>query len=202
MGRPRVHAAVIALILALGTLMLAPGVSQAHVRAKYRNDFKARLADITQQALGWQDDLHTFRETLSVWHDQEQAIADDPDEHEALLGLEAQCQRFSDTYSPLCLNWKHQFDIPVLRYKAKYKLYFSTAREQSKFKKLCGELDHGAGGSVIFLGHIKLCEAYGELAVDPPRFDLYDQLLGESLQAEGDGSHEFDAARKALKGML
>ena len=208
MSKLTARGTIVLVLVALGVLLVAPGMAQAHVKAKYRGDYKARLAALYSQGADWQQHWTTFRDTLAVWADQEQQLvngtsSDPPDDpHGALLGLEQQCASFWNTYQPLPLIWKQQFDAPMSQYKARLKLYFSTVTEQRKFKKLCDKLQHGIGWDVIYTGHVKLVDAYFQLSQDPPGFDNYTELVNQGFAAYRDGSDEAHAAWQALRHML
>ena len=62
MTKPRAHTVLLLFAMTLMVLMVMPGVSQAHVRAKYRADYKARLADITSKAMYWANKWSSFQE--------------------------------------------------------------------------------------------------------------------------------------------
>ena len=202
MTKPRAHTVLLLFAMTLMVLMVMPGVSQAHVRAKYRADYKARLADITNKAMYWANKWSSFQEGPKNTALKMQPLVGDPTKHDALVALEQYAGQFATTYTGLTMTYRLAFDAPVNAFKARAKLYFSTFAAQAKFKAACKRLDHGAGFHLIYLSYLRICDAARDLSWDPPLLDQCTQDLDRSFDEYSEGAYEFDAASKTLRGLL
>jgi hypothetical protein len=143
MRKPRAHTVLLLFAMTLMVLMGMPGISQAHVKAKYRADYKARLADITNKAMYWADDWSKFEDIPKNVALKMQPLVGDPTKHDAPVALEEYAGQFADTYMGQTLTYRFAFDRPVNAFKARAKLYFSTLAAQNKFKAAVKRLGHG-----------------------------------------------------------
>ena len=201
---PKLHAHAVLLLLAvvLGVLLVMPGVGQAHVRTKYRADYSARLADITNKAMYWANKWSAFQEGPKNTALKMQPLVGDPTKHTALMALEQYAGGFASTYQGQSLEWRFAFDRPVNAFKARASLYFSTPAAQNKFKAAVKQLEHGAGFHVIFMSYLHICDAAKDLSWDPPLLDQSTQDLNQSFEDFSDGSADFDAASKIIKRLM
>ncbi len=202
MSKPHAHAVLRLLAMALGVLMVMPGVSQAHVRAKYRGDYMARLTDITDKAMYWANQWSKYQEGPKNTALKMQPLVGDPTQHDALMALEQYAGQIATTYMGQPSGWRLAFDRPVNAFKARAKLYFSTLAAQNKFKAAVKKLENGAGWDIIHLSYTHIFAAARALSWDPPLLDDCTQYLDQSFGDYSEGAYQFDSASKIIKRMM
>jgi hypothetical protein len=160
----------------------------------------AALQDKAQQWLQICLELHDgTRPFIDV---EQQFLAENPVDLEAIHKVEGECGEVAALYYRQCVVWKKLFNGSVDAYKVRAMLYFKTLKEQRRFKKLCGELSYHGGLDIIWRGFFKASDAYSALALHPPDFEWCASSLRGSWEALDNGTAGFGAARKSLLAML
>ncbi len=167
MARPNVRGAMLLAVVVLGVLLVTPDLCQAHVRTRYRADYKAKLADLKElfnaQALHYDNLKQGALDTV----DDMTPLVGDPDKHDELLAEEEWAHDVWLTIAPIPKAYTKEWNEMALAFRNRAALYFAKRAQQEEFKyqaafmKMAGELLASQA-----MEHI--VDAYWWLGGDPP----------------------------------
>jgi len=192
---------VILALVAACALLAMPGAAGAHVKAKYRTEYKRELTlfdrAFTTFANSYDnvtDDSRQRAETMAPW------VGDDA-QREQLVAWENDALAIYTTFKDLPMRLSMTFGKSIDAFKAKAKRYFSTAKQQSQFKKHCGLLKRYA---YYLMWHAQdhAYESYKFLGQDPPAFEAAAKALEDGDADAATGHEGWDKQQAALRGML
>jgi hypothetical protein len=192
---------VILALVAACTLLAVPGTAGAHVRAKYRAEYKRQVTlfdkAFNSYASGYDNATAGSRERAAIMWE----IRDNPEQRETLLAYEAAALEIYNRCKDLPMQWSMAFAKSINTFKGKAKRYFSTAKQQRLFKKRC-ELLKSYASYLMWLANDHAYESYKFLGQDPPAFEASAKALEDADADAATGREGWDKQRAALRGML
>ena len=140
---------VILILVAASLLLAVPGVAGAHVKAKYRAEYKAKLTSLNNGFLAFASNYDNMKQGSVDAAETMAPMIGDPDQHEQLVAAENWCLTVYNTNKGKPETW-------ILAYwprsstpsRDKAARYFATAAQQRTFKHAC-DLLKAYGGFLI-----------------------------------------------------
>jgi|GEM_PF-2008336 len=192
---------VILALVAACTLLAVPGTAGAHVKAKYRAEYKRQITlfdkAFTSFAISYDNRTADSRNRAEIMA----PMIGDPAQRETLLRHERAALEMYNTFKDQPMQLSMTFGKSIDAFKGKAKRYFSTARQQRLFKKRCGLLKSYAY-YLMWLANDHAYESYKFLGQDPPAFEAAAKALEDGDADAATGHEGWDAQRAALRGML
>jgi len=192
---------VILALVAACTLLAVPGTAGAHVRAKYRTEYKRQLTQFNKAFLTFASSYDNSSADSRYRAEIMAPMVDDPAQRETLLEHEAAALQMYNSFKDLPMELSMKFGKSINAFKAKAKRYFATAKQQRLFKKRC-ELLKSYASSLMWLGQDHVYESYKFLGQDPPAFESSAKALEDGDADAATGHEGWDKQRAALRGML
>jgi hypothetical protein len=192
---------VVLTLVAACALLTVPGVAGAHVKAKYRTQYKRQLTLLNKTFTTFANSYDNL--TADSRHRAEimEPMVGNPAQRDTLLQHEKAARDFYDQWKDLPMQLSMQFSKSINTFKAKAKRYFATAKQQRLFKKRC-ELLKSYASFLMWLANDHAYESYKYLGQDPPAFQASAKAL-EDADADAATGHEgWDAQRAKLRAML
>jgi hypothetical protein len=192
---------VILALVGACTLLAVPGVAGAHVKAKYRAEYKRELTLFNKAFTTFGNSYDNI--TGDSRHSAEimAPMVGEPSQRETLLDHEKAALDFYNQFKDLPMQLSMKFGKSINAFKAKAKRYFATAGQQRLFKKRCDLLKSYAY-YLMWLANDHAYESYKYLGMDPPAFEASAKAL-EDADADAATGHEgWDKQWAALRGML
>jgi hypothetical protein len=192
---------VILAVVAACTLLAVPGTVGAHVRAKYRTEYKQQLASFNKTFTTFANSYDNM--TADSRHRAEimAPMVGDPAQRETLLEHEAAALQIYNSFKDLPMQLSMKFGKSISAFKAKAERYFAAAKQQRLFKKRC-ELLKGYAYYLMWLGQDHAYDSYRLLGQDPPAFEASARALDDGDADAATGHEGWDKQRAALRGML
>jgi hypothetical protein len=199
-ARPWPTIVILALVAAC-TLLAVPGTAGAHVKAKYRAEYKRQITLLDKAFTTFANSYDNV--TADSRHRAEimAPMVGNPEQRETLLAHEEAALVIYTACKDLPMQLSMKFSKSINGFKAKAKRYFATAKQQRLFKKRC-ELLKSYASSLMWLGQDHAYESYKLLGQDPPAFEASAKALEEGDADAAVGHEGWDAQRAALRGML
>jgi hypothetical protein len=192
---------VILALVAACTLLAVPGAAGAHVRAKYRTEYKRQLTQFNKAfntfASSYDNSTADSRDRAAIMA----PMVGVPEQRETLLAYEEAARQMYASFKDLPMQLSMKFGKSIDAFKAKARRYFSTAKQQRLFKKRCGLLK-GYAYYLMWLGQDHAYESYKLLGQDPPAFEAHAKALEDGDADAATGHEGWDKQRAALRGML
>jgi hypothetical protein len=194
--------AMLVTLMALGVMLLAPSVSQAHVRAAYRADYKHRLAALKQVFNVQATHFDNMKQGVLDTVDTMRPMLNDPDKHEELVAQEEWAHDVWLTLAALPSQYEKTWDKMAKAFISRRTLYFARRRDQREFEyqatwvKIAGDL-------LVKQAMEHVVDAYFWLGGEP--LDLDRVMTAAIAEADSDAAsaHEtFDLAVPKVRGML
>ncbi len=187
-------------LVAASLLLAAPGVAGAHVKAKYRAEYKRQLTALNNGFLVFASNYDNMKQG-SVGTAQEMAPwIGDPDQHEQLVAAENWCLAIYNRNKGLPQTWSLAYAKTINTFKGKAARYFTTAAQQRKFKHDC-DLLRAYGSTLIMLANDHLYWSYRQLGYDPPNIDLAAQAIADADEDAATGHEGWDKWLAALRAL-
>jgi len=190
-GRRRIFSLrlpVILLLVAVSALLAVPGAATAHVKAKYRAEYKAALANEKVLFTAYDDHCSSFEAACVDLAKDMAPMIGDPDARETLLDHEAWALTVHDELERSTPSLWASADKSIKQLIAKAPRWFATSADRARFRR------EAAGMKSAFstllqeaLPHVSM--AFLDLGQDPPELtqaarDTSDGTV-DSLDAEG-----------------
>ena len=192
---------VILALVAACTLLAVPGTAGAHVRAKYRTEYKRQVNVLYKGFMTFGNNYDNMKQGSLDVAETMAPMIDDPDQHEQLVAHEDWCLAIYNSTKGKPYTWSVAFGKSVNTFSGKAKRYFSTAAQRRKFKKAC--LHFKANSAVlIWLANDCVYESYRVLGMDPPAIDLATKALADGDEYAASGHEGVDKWKAVLRGML
>jgi hypothetical protein len=190
------------LVLVAAALLLAlPGVAGAHVRAKYRTEYKAKLTSLSKGFNAFARNYDNMKQGSLDAAEVMAPMIGDPNQREQLVDHENWCLTIYNMNKGKPVTWATAYRKPISAFSGKAKLYFATAAQQRKFKSACGKLK--AYTSVLIMSaNDHLYESYRVLGLDPPALDLAAKAIAEGDEDAATGHEGADKWFAALRAQL
>lgn len=199
-ARPWRLLVIIALVAACA-LLAVPGVAGAHVKAKYRTEYKAKLTgydkSFTIFAIAY-DNLSassaSHAETVAPW-------IGDPAMAEQLQIWEDAARAIYEGCKDSPMQTSMKFSKSIKAFKGKAKRYFATATQQRLFKKRC-DLLKAYASYLMWLANDHVYDSYRLLGMHPPNLQASAEALADGDADAATGHEGWDKQYAALRGML
>jgi hypothetical protein len=192
---------VILALVAACMLLAVPGTAGAHVRAKYRAEYKRQITLFNNAFTTFANSYDNM--TADSRHRAEimAPMVGDPAQRETLLAHEAAALQIYDSFKDQPMQWSMTFGKSINAFKAKAKRYFATAKQQRLFKKRC-ELLKTYASCLMWHANDHAYESYQHLGQDPPAFAAQTKALEDGDADAATGHEGWDKQRAALRAML
>lgn len=191
----------ILVLVAAGLLLAVPGVAGAHVRAKYRAEYKTTLTSLNKGFLAFARSYDNMKQA-SIGAAQDMApMIGDPNQHEQLVAGENWCLNIYNMTKDKPTIWNFRFCKSINAFKGKAQRYFATATRQRRFKHAC-DLLKSYGGCLILLANDHVYDSFKKLGIDPPAIDLAAQAIADADEDAATGHEGFDKQLAALRTLL
>ena len=192
---------VILALVAACTLLAVPGTAGAHVKAQYRAEYKRQLTLFDKAFTTF---ANSYDNVTADSRDRAEIMAPmvgDPAQRETLLAHENGALEIYNRCKNLPMQMSMTFSKSINAFKGKAKRYFSTAKQQSLFKRRC-ELLKSYASSLMWLAQDHAYESYKFLAQDPPAFEASAKALEDGDADAAVGHEGWDEQQAALRAML
>ena len=191
---------VVLALVAASLLLAVPGVAGAHVKAKYKAEYKSRLTSLNSGFLAFARNYDNMK-SGSIGQAQTLApMIGDTNQHEQLVSGENWCLGIYNRYKGQPAKWNFAYAKAINTFKGKAARYFATAAQQRKFKHAC-DLLKAYGGVLIQLANDHLYDSYHELGYDPPNIDRSSQAIADADEDAATGHEGWDKWLAALRSL-
>ena len=192
---------VILALVAACTLLAVPGTAGAHVKAKYRAEYKRQVTLLYKGFMTFGNNYDNMSQGSRDVAETMAPMIGDPAQRETLVANENWCLGIYNSTKGKPYTWSVTWGKSINTFRGKAKRYFSTAAQQRKFKKAC--LGFNANSAVlIWLANDCVYESYRVLGMDPPAIDLAANALAEGDEFAASGHEGVDKWTAVLRGML
>jgi hypothetical protein len=192
---------VVLVLVAASLLLTVPGVAGAHVRAKYRADYKSRLTLLNMGFVAFARNYDNVKQGSVDTAETMAPMIGDPDQREQLVAHENWCLDIYNRFHGKPVTWLVPYWKTVDAFTSKAQRYFATATQRSKFKHACGRL-RASSGMLILSANDHLYESYRQLSFDPPHINLSAQAIAAGDEDAAYGHEGFDKWLAALRALL
>jgi hypothetical protein len=181
---------IIALLVAAISLLAAPGVAGAHVKARYRTEYKKAVSAKKDLFLVYATQFQNASIHCGQLRATMEPLINDPDQRETLLNGEAYALTIHDNLERTIPLWQKGTDSAFTTFFLKGKRWFATARQRSTFRHRAARLE-SVFSMVLEVAYPKVSLAFLDLSQDPP------DLASEA-------THIFDAgiAKDEARGLI
>jgi hypothetical protein len=191
---------VIVILVAASLLLAVPGIAGAHVKAKYRAEYKSELTLLNKGFMAFASNYDNMKEgSVDAAQDMAPMIGD-PNQHEQLVAGENWCRNIYDTVNDKPVTWMTAYQKRVGAFMGKAQRYFAIATQRSKFKHACSRLQ-AASAMLIYSANVHLYESYRQLGFDPPHIDLSAQAVAAGDEDAATGHEGWDKWLAALRAL-
>jgi hypothetical protein len=189
------------LVLVAASLVLAvPAVAGAHVKAKYRAEYRAKLTSLNSGFLAFASNYDNMKQgSVGSAQDMIPWIGD-PDQHEQLVAAENWCLQIYNQNVGKPASWTAAYWKIVDAFTGKAQRYFSTAAQQRTFKAACSRL-RASSGWLVLSANNHLYESYRQLGFDPPHIELSAQAIAAGDEDAATGHEGWDRSLAKLRSL-
>ncbi len=193
--------AIMLVLVATALLLAVPGVAGAHVKAKYKAEYKSRLTSLNKGFLAFGSKYDNMKDGSVNVAETMAPMIGDPNQHEQLVDHENWCLTIYNTYKGKPATWNLAYAKAINTFKGKAARYFATAAQQRKFKHDC-DLLKAYGGVLIMLANDHVYDSYRLLGIDPPAIDLAQKAIADADEDAATGHEGWDKWLTALRSLL
>jgi len=170
---------VVLALVAAALLLAVPGVAGAHVKAKYKAEYRTRLTDLNGGLVAFARNFENMKEgAIGQAQTLAPMIGDGP-QHDQLVAGENWCLGIYNRFKDGPKAWDYAYAKSINAFKGKAARYFATAAQQRTFKHACDEFK-SYGGVLIELANEHVYDAYHELGYDPPNIDRSAKAIADA----------------------
>jgi hypothetical protein len=191
---------VVLVLVAASLLLAVPGVAGAHVRAKYRAEYKSELTLLNMGFVSFARNYDNVKQGSVDAAETMAPMIGDPDLHEALVDQENWCLDIYNRFTGKPVTWLTVYWKGLDAFMGKAQRYFATATQRSKFKHACSRL-RASSGRLILSANDHLYESFRQLGFDPPHIDLSVQAIAAGDEDAAAGHEGFDKWLAALRAL-
>jgi hypothetical protein len=191
---------VILAVVAASLLLAVPAVAGAHVKAKYRAEYRAKLTSLNSGFLAFASNYDNVKQGSIDAAETMAPMIGDPDQHEQLVDQENWCLTVYNMNKGKPATWRLTYSKVINAFKGKAARYFATAAQQRAFKRGCDRLN-AYGGVLIELANDHLYWSYRQLGYDPPNIDLSAQAIADGDEDAATGHEGWDKSLAALRAL-
>jgi hypothetical protein len=192
---------LVILVLVAASLMLAvPGVAGAHVRAKYRAEYKAELTSLDSGFLAFANNYDNMRQGSVSAAETMAPMIGDPAQHDQLVDNENGCLTVFNTYKGKPATWASAYGKVIKTFKGKAARYFATAAQQRKFKHACDQLKT-YDDVLVELANNRVYESFRLLGMDPPAIEAAARAIADADEFAATGHEGWDKWLAALRAL-
>jgi hypothetical protein len=191
-----VHRAIILVLVAAGCVMVVPGVSDAHVRAQRRAEYKTTLNGLKSTFNVYARAYDSAKSASEQWATNIAATSD----QDLRITYEQQALGVYTANVGLPMQWNLSYARAVKAFKAKAPRYFAAVKQQSRFKTACDRLKANAG-VLIQSANEHVYDSFKELGTDPPDYVTSAAMIGFGDESAASGHEGFDKQMAALKAL-
>jgi hypothetical protein len=193
--------ATAAVLLALAALLVAPGIAQAHVRVKYRSEYKHKVTSYSTLFTVYAVKYDNTKDQSTNLAAALEPMIGDPDQHSQLVAGEEYATSLYNRGHAAPREWFDSLEVSVDAFKAKAARYFAAVAQRRLFKQRCDAL-YSAFGDLLAASYYYLYESFSALGTDPPDLILSAEHVARA-DTEAALAHEhFDEALASLRKLL
>jgi hypothetical protein len=191
---------VVPVLVAASLLLVAPGAAGAHVKAKYRAEYKAKLTSLNSGFVAFASNYDNVKQGSIDTAETMASMIGDPDLHEQLVDHENWCLTIYNMNVGKPASWTAAYWKVIDAFTGKAKRYFSTAAQQRTFRAACSRL-RASSGWLILSANNHLYESYRQLSFDPPHIDLSAQAIAAGDEDAATGHEGWDKSLAKLRAL-
>jgi hypothetical protein len=195
------HLTAILALMAASLLLAVPGGAGAHVKAKYRAEYRAKLTSLDSGFLAFASNYDNVKQGSVDAAETMAPMVGDPDQHEQLVDHENWCLKVYNRNNGEPTKWFLAYAKVINTFKGKAARYFATAAQQRTFKHAC-DLLKAYSGVLIQSANDHLYWSYRQLGYDPPNIDLSAKAIADGDEDAATGHEGWDKWLAALKALL
>ncbi len=197
-GTPLWRLLVAVVLVAVGMVLLAPGTATAHVKAKYRAEYKRNLT-------GWQKAFDQFAHTYDETELQSSSLAatlapmiGDPSHREDLVAGENYALQVYNAAKDKPRLLMSAITKRLDAFKAKASRFFVAKSDRRRFRQHVGRV-WGEFKILLQMALTHVYLSYEALSHDPPALDLSAQQLADGDADAALAHEEFEKDMAGLK---
>ena len=173
---------VVLALVAAALLLAVPGVAGAHVKAKYKAEYRAKVTSLNNGLLAFARNFENMKEgAIGQAQTLAPMIGDGP-QHDQLVAGENWCLGIYNRAKDQPEKWDYAYAKYINAFKGKAARYFATAAQQRAFRYACDEFK-SYGGFLIEVANEHVYDAYHELGYDPPNIDRSAKAIADAEDA-------------------
>jgi hypothetical protein len=190
----------ILVLVAASMLLAVPGVAGAHVKAKYRAEYRAKLTSLNSGFLAFANNYDNIKQgSVDAAQDMAPMIGD-PDQHEALVAAEDWCLANYNNFKGKPATWASAYGKVIRTFKGKAGRYFATAAQQRTFKHACDQLKT-YDDVLVELANNRVYESFRLLGMDPPAIEAAARAIADADEFAATGHEGWDKWLAALRAL-
>ena len=200
MGTQTWRLPVILVLVSASLLLAVPGVAGAHVRAKYRAEYKAKLTSLNNGFVAFALNYDNMKQgSVDAATDMAPMIGD-PDQHDQLVDHENWCLGVYNRNKGLPETWSRAYSKAINTFRDKAARYFATAAQQRTFKHACDQLKT-YDDVLVELANNRVYESFRLLGMDPPAIDAAARAIADADEFAATGHEGWDRWLAALRAL-
>jgi len=199
-SRVTTRRAIVLVLVAAGLLLAVPGGAAAHVKAKYKAEYRAKLAY-------WESSFDTYDSGYAAARDQSNALAatmapliGDPDKHAQLVAYELYALNVCTSTKSLPDTWWEQIDNAMDADLRKARRWFAAAKDRKSFKAQALRVRMSFTG--LMSAHRSVNRSFEALSTDPPELEEQAREIARSDESVSLLRSFFARAVAALRKLL
>jgi hypothetical protein len=195
------RAIVLVLVLvATGLLLAVPGGASAHVKAKYKAEYRAKLT-------AWQNMFAIYENQFWATRTQSNNLAatmatemEDPDKRAQLLAHEQYALTVYNNTESLPDEWARAIHKAINADLRKAPRWFASANDRKSFKAVTKRVS--GCFSILMFAHNAVSRSFLALSSDPPALGKQASAIADGDKSVGDAKSFFSEALAALRKLL
>jgi hypothetical protein len=192
---------VILILVAASLLLAVPGVAGAHVKAKYRAEYRAKLTSLNSGFLAFASNYDNIKQGSIDAAETMAPMIGDPNQRESLVAHENWCLTIYNMNKGKPYTWSVTWGKSINAFSGKAKRYFATGAQQRKFKNACQGFKANSA-VLVWQANDFLYESYRVLGMDPPAIDLAAKAVAEGDARAASGHEGVDKWTAVLRALL
>ena len=191
------------LVLVAAALLLAlPGVAGAHVRAKYRTEYKAKLTSLSKGFNAFARNYDNMKQgSLDSASDMAPWIGD-PDQHEQLVERENWCLTIYNMNKGKPMTWATAYWKSINAFSGEGEAVLRHRRAAAQVQERLRQAEGLHRPPDPERANDHLYESYRVLGMDPPALDLAAKAIAEGDEDAATGHEGADKWFAALRAQL
>jgi hypothetical protein len=191
---------VIVILVAASLMLAVPGVAGAHVRAKYRAEYKAKLTSLNNGFLAFALNYDNIKQASVDAAETMAPMIGDPNQRATLVDHENWCLGVYNLNTGKPATWASAYGKVIKTFKGKAARYFATAAQQRTFKRACDQLKT-YDDVLVELANNRVYESFRLLGMDPPAIDAAARAIADADEFAATGHEGWDKWLAALRAL-